>query len=216
MKKKIYIFGKGGNSKIIYEISKQKYNVAGFILSDNFFKKNNNNFLDKITFKETDLIKKNKKLNIVYSFGENYLRYKIFSKYNKYNFNYPNIIHKSAFISKSANIGIGNIIMPNVIINSNARIGNFNLINTSSIIEHDCHVDSFVSISPKSIVCGNCKLNEGVFLGANTCVIHNIEIGEWSVVGSCSNVIKDIKKNTLNFGNPSKTIKKINKNYQVL
>ena len=37
MKKKIYIFGKGGNSKIIYEISKQKYNVAGFIFIINLF-----------------------------------------------------------------------------------------------------------------------------------------------------------------------------------
>ena len=211
MKSLVYIIGAGGNANIVTEIIEKKFKIGGFISN-----KKSDYGKSKKLFLENEFLKKYKKKKIIIAVGENKNRLKIFKKFKKYGHNFPNVIHKTAFISKSANIGIGNIIMPNVIINSNARIGNFNLINTSSIIEHDCHVDSFVSISPKSIVCGNCKLNEGVFLGANTCVIHNIEIGEWSVVGSCSNVIKDIKKNTLNFGNPSKTIKKINKNYQVL
>ncbi len=210
MKSVVYIIGAGGNANIVSEIIEKKFKIEGFISNKKELHRKKKIFL------ENEFLKKYKKKNIIITVGENKDRLKIFKKFEKYGHNFPNVIHNSACISKSANIGIGNIIMPNVVINSNARIGNFNLINTSSIIEHDCYIDSFVSISPKSVVCGNCKLHEGVFLGANTCIIHNIEIGEWSVVGSCSNVIKNIKKKTINFGNPSKTIKKINKNYKVL
>ena len=58
-------------------------------------------------------------------------------------------------------------------------------------------------------------LDEGVFVGANSTIFQYLNIENWSVVGAGSIVLKKIKKNTLNIGSPTKTIKKINKNYKV-
>ena len=39
MKKNIYIFGIGGNSKIVTEIAKDNFNILGYLLSDEKYKK---------------------------------------------------------------------------------------------------------------------------------------------------------------------------------
>ncbi len=216
MKKNIYIFGIGGNSKIVTEIAKDNFNILGYLLSDEKYKKDSKSIKSKKIYNEKNIITKYKKLNIVFSIGENYVRYSLIKKYNSYKLSYPNIIHKTAIISNNVNIGYGNLIMPNVVINSNSKIQNFCIINTSSVIEHDTYIGSYSSIAPKAVICGGSKIGEGTFIGANSTIIHNLNIGNWSIIGAGSVVTKNIDNNELHYGNPLKFIKKIKRSYTVL
>ncbi len=213
MKKEIFIFGNGGNSKIIYEIIKHDYKLGGYIVSEKK-QKINSKKKGKI-FLENEIRNINIK-NLVFAIGENITRYELSKKYFKNKYKFPNIIHKSAIISETATLGYGNIIMPNVVINANANVDNFCIINTSSIIEHDTNINSYSSISPNAVVCGNCNIGEGVFIGANATLIHNINVKNWSVIAAGSVITKNISSKRLFAGNPAKEIKKINKNFKVL
>lgn len=61
----------------------------------------------------------------------------------KYPYNiktWPNMSAPSAYISSSADMGIGNIFMYNTVINAYAEVGNFNLFNIFSSINNNCEI----------------------------------------------------------------------------
>ena len=211
-KEKIYIYGTGGLSRVVAEIIKanNKFKIAGYI-DDNVGI--NNYGIQSISSEY--FLNKVKKANIVIALGENIERKKIYKKFDTNNYKFPNVISKYANIAKNTKIGIGNIILSSSAINNSSIIENFCILNSQSLLEHDCIMNSFSQISPSTIICGGCKIKEGAFVGANSTVIQNITIGNWSVIGASSLVLKNIKQKTLNFGSPSKNIKKINNNYKV-
>ena len=215
MKKNLFIIGVGGQAKMAASIAETKFNIKGFIDLNINNSRDDIKFLSKKILNLKFFTQKYKNENLFIAVGENKDRKKIYNHLKKYNFKYPNLIHKSAIIHKSVKLGMGNIIMPNVVINPQSVIMDFAIINTSSIVEHDCKISSFSSISPRATLCGNCFIDEGSFIGANTCIIQNILVGKWSVVGASSVVIKNISNQSLNFGSPSKEIKKIDSKYKV-
>ncbi len=123
--------------------------------------------------------------------------------------NFPNIIHPSATISKSANIGHGNIIGQNVIISSNVVIGNFNHINYSVSIGHDCKIGDYNTIYGSSGIYGSAKIQNSVFVGAGSIVVGQIVVNDNSKISAGSIVQQDIPENVLVMGNPGRIIKKI-------
>ena len=213
---KIYIFGAGGNTSVIYNYVSKKYKIEGLVVNDVGVKIKDERLRNIKKISEENFIKKYDKVNVLISIGENYTRQKIFQKFAHKKFIFPNIVHDSVILDKNVKLGIGNIIMPNTIVNANSEIGNFCILNTSSIIEHDCLLDSYVSLSPGSIICGNSKIGEGSFIGAGSTIIHNIKIARWSVIGAGSMVNKNTNALTLYFGNPFRKIKKITRSFKVL
>jgi acetyltransferase EpsM len=207
--KEIYICGNGGLAKVVTDIIKNNddYKILGYIDIKESKKNNITSF--------KDFIKNTNKKNVVIAIGENITRKKVYENLKKNCHYFPNIISKKAIISKNCKLGSGNIIMPNAVINTNSKIDNFNILNTSSIVEHDCKISSFVTLSPGAIICGGCNLKEGVFLGSNSTTIENLDIDKWAVVGAGSTAIINLGKLSLNIGNPTKIIRKLNKDYKV-
>ena len=89
----------------------------------------------------------------------------ILLRYEKYEF--PNAIHKLAFISPSALIGQGNYIGPNSIVNTNSIVGNFCIINSSVTVDHDCLLGDYATLNPGVVLCGNVQIHKGAVVGAN-------------------------------------------------
>ena len=57
------------------------------------------------------------------------------------------LIHPSAVVSDSSDIGVGSVVMAGAIVNADARIGNGVIINTFSSVDHDCVIGAFSHIS---------------------------------------------------------------------
>lgn len=213
--KKIVIIGASGHGGMILEcIQKEgKYTVLGFLDS---YKKPGTPFCGlKILGNEQlvpELISQQDLYGVIIAIGNNYTRMIMRDRLLKImpRIRFVSVVHPSAILSNTTEIGVGTIIMPGVIINSNSKIGDFCIVNTNASLGHDGHMEDFSSISPGVCTGGNLRLGEfsAISLGAN--VIENISIGTHCIIGAGSLVVSDIPDKTVAYGSPAKVIRSRN------
>ncbi|MBS7344074.1 MAG: acetyltransferase [Caryophanon sp.] len=145
---------------------------------------------------------------VVIAIGSNKVRKLLVEKLHLPLEHYGTVIHKSAIVSESAQIGYGTVVMPSAIINADAKIGNHCIINSSAIVEHDNCVNDYVHISPNTTLTGNVRIGEGTQVGAASVVIPGVEVGVWTMIGGGSTVVRNIEDHVTAVGNPAKVIKK--------
>ncbi|MCM3760901.1 acetyltransferase [Alkalihalobacillus oceani] len=141
------------------------------------------------------------------SIGNPELRMKLLSLIKTIGFNIPNIIDKTATVSKHAKLSKGIFIGKNAVINAGSVIHKGAIINTSVTIEHDCLVEEFSHIASGSVLCGEVKVGKRSHIGANSVIKQQIEIGDNTIIGIGSTVLSDIKDYTVAYGNPCKEVR---------
>ena len=107
---------------------------------------------------------------------------------------FPPIIHPTAYISKSANIGFGSQILGQAYLGPNVVIGNFALVNTRVVIEHDAEIGHQSVMSPGVIVAGSTAIGENCFVGMGAKISNNISIGSGSTISANVFVSKDLQE----------------------
>ena len=130
-------------------------------------------------------------------------------------------------ISKNVKIGKNCTFGQNIFIGENVKIGNRVKVQNNVSIYSGVKIMDDVFIGP-SVVFTNIKkprsfinkkksyentlISKGATIGANSTIICGVKIGEYSLVGAGSVVTKNVPSKYLVLGNPSKIIKKIEKN----
>ena len=120
------------------------------------------------------------------------LRKNIYKKIKSLGFYLPNLIHPSAQISPSAQLGEGCIIMENVVIGSEAVIGNNCIINTGAIVSHDCRIGHHARISPGAILAGGVQVGENSLVGMGVTIYLNLKIGENVIISNGKDIVGNI------------------------
>jgi UDP-3-O-[3-hydroxymyristoyl] glucosamine N-acyltransferase len=92
-------------------------------------------------------------------------------------FNFPFLIHKTAYIHPSARIGSGVIIYPMCNIGFEVQISDGVHINNSSVISHDSFIGKCTFISPGVTLSGYVQIGGECFLGAGTVVANGLKSG---------------------------------------
>ncbi len=117
--------------------------------------------------------------DIYYIIGIANLKYrqKFVDQYLKSGAKFLTLVHASAYISRSSEIGVGAIIGPNVNLGPNAQIGDFTFINARSSIGHDTVVGKHNFISPNVCFSGFTKVGDGNLFGINSATLPEIKIG---------------------------------------
>lgn len=113
----------------------------------------------------------------VLGIGNISIRTKVLNQFKLKNAKFTGIIHPTALISKTANIGEGTVISHNVSIGPKATIGSFNVINSRCTIGHDACVGTNNFLSPQVVLGGFAKIGNQNLLGTNSCLIPEVEIG---------------------------------------
>jgi sugar O-acyltransferase (sialic acid O-acetyltransferase NeuD family) len=205
-KKNIIIVGYSGHAYVVLDILiSQQYNIIGYCDS---IEKDFNPFNIKYLGKETDpdLLSFFEENSYFVSIGDNYIRAKVLSQFNK-----PalNVIHNKAVCSTSIEWHPqgGILVAANATINPLVKIGKGVICNTSSSIDHECILGDYVHIAPSAVLCGNVTIGEYSFIGANSVIKQGVSIGKNVVVGAGSVVIKNIPDNSVVIGNPAKPFK---------
>ena len=140
--------------------------------------------------------------NLVFpSIGDNSIRRKLISFFEKHQLTQFVAIDQSARISRTAIINTSTYIGKNVIVNAQTNIGKGVILNTGCIIEHECQISDYVHIAPGVVLCGNISVGEACFIGANSVVRQNLTINTGNVIGAGSVVTFDVMEKGVWVGN---------------
>ena len=94
----------------------------------------------------------------VAAFGNNKMRLQWVKNLLEADFVVPTIIHPSAVVSPSAEIGAGSFVMQRAVINTKTKLGEACLVNSGAIVDHDTVVEEGVHIGLGSVVKANCHV----------------------------------------------------------
>ncbi|QED36540.1 acetyltransferase [Antarcticibacterium arcticum] len=200
------IYGASGHAKVIMDIAKSQNIPVSVIIDDN----------PQIKFVldypvEHIVSPEALKDEFIMAIGDNEIRKKVVEGF-KGKF-HAAVIHISAAVSSSVQLGKGTVVMPNASVNSESKIGMHCIINTGATVEHDCVLGNFVHISPNAALAGGVEVEEGTQIGIGAVVIPGIKIGKWSTIGAGAVIIDDIPDYVVVVGNPGRIIKKRVLNY---
>ncbi|HMN33654.1 MAG TPA: NeuD/PglB/VioB family sugar acetyltransferase [Chitinophagaceae bacterium] len=126
------------------------------------------------------------------------------------NYEFPNLIAKSSWISNQVTFGKGIIIYPNCAINYGTSIDDFVVINMNCAVGHDCKIGAFSSLAPGVNLAGHTKIGLGVDIGIGAATKQEVSVGNYSIIGGHSMVIHDIPEKVVAVGTPAKIIKRSN------
>lgn len=143
--KKLLIIGAGGHGRVVKEVAES----TGQYEKIEFLDDNNRDAVGTID----DLEKLYGQYDCAFvGIGNNVFRMKCIERLKDIGYEIPVLIHPTAYISKSANIGVGTIIEPKALVNVNVQVGEGCIISVGSIIDHDVIVGDGVHTNAGSIV----------------------------------------------------------------
>ena len=211
--KDVYIIGTNGFAGEVteYILDNDEYRIKGYFdIVERYYKryKYQAPFLaseKNFTFVSND--------NVVIAIADSKIRCEIYYNLKKKKVSFPNIIHKSAFISKSCQLDEGSIICPYTTITSNAKIGKNFQANIYSYVAHDCIIGNNVTFAPSVRCNGNVVIENNTYVGTgaiikNGSIDKQLIIGQNSIISAGAYVNKDVPPNYIVYGNPCKFIKK--------
>lgn len=208
--KKLVIFGAGYPIIIqliedINQVSKEKYEIVGFIVDDND-QKGADYFGYPILGKLED-IKIASDCYIINNIGSSTAaRRKIDHRIFKKKQHIPSLIHPNVE-TRYSKIGNGCIISKDVFIGAGSVIGNSACLRNTIFIAHDVKIGDYVFVSDQSVILGHVKINDYAYIGANVTILPRLNLAQNCLVGAGSVVTKDIPANQVFVGNPAKFLK---------
>lgn len=157
--KELLIIGAGGHGKVVAEIAEGiGYEEIAF-LDDN-----SSEAIGKIA----DIEKfKEQYSNAFVGIGNNKLRGELIQKLLDCGYTVSVLIHPSAYISRTATVGIGTVIEPKVTVNANSKINEGCIISVGAIVDHDaeigacCHIIAGVIVKAGGKITAFRKLEDG-------------------------------------------------------
>lgn len=117
----------------------------------------------------------------------------IFIELRARGYRFPSLVHPTAWVDPSVELGEGVQVMAGAVIQPDVTIGADTIINTGCRIDHDCIIDCHVHVAPGAVLCGGVRVASDVFIGAGSTIIQGLSMGQGSIVGAGATVIKDLQ-----------------------
>ncbi len=194
-----YIYGAGGHGKVVLDAMQVAHiNCTGFVDD-----KDISNWAGLSVLKLSDLVLESS-ICLHLAIGNSKTRETIVAQLK--NAKYFSLIHPSAVIAKTAQIGLGTFSAALSVIAPDAKIGSHCIINHAAVVDHDCLVGDYTHIAPQSSLGGGVKVGKGVLIGTGAVVLPGIIIEDYAVIGAGAVVTKNVAAGMTVVGNPAKSI----------
>ena len=118
----------------------------------------------------------------------------------------PVLIHPSAWVSPSAQIGPGSVLLAQVVVQAHVRIGAGAILNTSCSVDHDVQLADGVHVCPGARLAGEVQVGESSWIGIGASLIQQIRIGCDVTIGAGAAVISDLPDGVTAFGVPARVL----------
>lgn len=116
------------------------------------------------------------------------------------------LIHPTAIVAPTAEIGAGSIICPYAIVSDSCQLGRFVLMNYHSSLGHDAAAGDFAVLSPYATLGGGASIAEEVFLGLHASVGPGRTVGAKSKVSANSCILANASADSMIYGVPGRIL----------
>lgn len=207
MSKPLIIIGNGGHASVLTEILlAQGRDILGFTTPSG----GENQFgLRYLGPDDMILQHKPKEVELVLGIGmlgPFSIREKIFQQLKQYGYSFSSVIHPSAIIASSVQLGEGTQLMAGAIVQTSSVIDDNTIVNTGALVDHNCQIGAHVHIAPGTKISGAVQIGNSTHIGTGTTIIQGIAIGVGCLIGAGSVVVKNINSYTKAFGVPAKEV----------
>lgn len=208
---KLLVIGAGGHSRSVISIAKSMNRYADILIIDHESdrKYSDNEVMGYEILRGLDSMNdlSANEYAVFVAVGDNRKRQAITSLVLDWGYRVESLMHASAIIDSSAQIGKGVFVGALARLNAESIIGDGTIVNTGVNIEHEASLGRFSHMAPGAIVCGRSRLGARVFVGANATIIDNIHIVDDVTVGAATLIRKDITMPGARIvGNPARLI----------
>ena len=117
------------------------------------------------------------------------------------------VVHPTAYVAPTAELGPGVVIMPNVSVSPGAVFGKGCLIMMAATIGHDSRLGDYCHVAAQGCVGARVKLGDGVHIGLNATVKEDLAIGTNATLGMGSVLTKNIGDSEIWIGNPARFLR---------
>lgn len=119
-------------------------------------------------------------------------RKNVYAALKKREFDFPNIIHKSAEISGGVVMGEGNLILAGAFVGAGAVLGSDCIINVHATVSHQCIISDHCHIASGAVLAGGVVVGENTLIGQGCTIYQNVTIGKNVVLYNGCNVYKNV------------------------
>lgn len=88
----------------------------------------------------------------------------------------PSLIHRAAFVARTARIGAGCIIMAGALIDTGAVLRETVVAWPGAVVNHDAVIGDNTFLSPGCIVCGGAAVGKNCFVGAGAVIVDHAQV----------------------------------------
>lgn len=205
--KKTFVYGASGHGKVVADIliASNDMTFAGFV--DDRVELQGTHVLGFRVFGDGHWLEEEiRKANVAVALGvgDNFIRARLAEKCLAWGAELPTLVHPTASVSSSAELGSATVVMAQAAINPNARIGRCAIINTGAIVEHDVVVGDFAHVAPNATMGGASSLGDLSFLALNAVVLNCVSIGSCSIIGAGAVAVHNIPDHVVAYGVPAR------------
>lgn len=118
------------------------------------------------------------------------------------------LIHPTAYVDSSAEVGPGCVLMPLSSLGPNARLEPNTQMYSQSFVGHDTTVGAHVFIANNASVGGRVRIGEGAHIGSNSTILEHTSLGSFCIVGAGSVVTRDIPGGETWAGSPARLLRR--------
>jgi sugar O-acyltransferase (sialic acid O-acetyltransferase NeuD family) len=205
---KIFVYGAGGHGKVVADIllaRKDPRFFAGFI--DDRPELQSSTTLGLSVCGDGQWLRNvasNQRVGVALGIGDNFARQRVVESCLAWGIELLTVVHPTASVSASAQLGLGTLVMAQAAINPDARVGSGAIVNTCASVDHDVEIGDFAHVGPKAAMGGASRLGLLSFLGMGAIVIHCAAVGARSIVGAGAVVVRDIPDGVIAIGVPAR------------
>jgi UDP-N-acetylbacillosamine N-acetyltransferase len=114
------------------------------------------------------------------------------------------IVHPSASVSPSAQLGPGSYVAELAAVRTNAAVGEGVVLQAGSVVSHDCNIAAYASFGPNSAAASKVTVGKRTVVGAGGIIAPGLVIGDDCTVAAGAAVFKDVSDNKTLVGNPAR------------
>lgn len=118
----------------------------------------------------------------------------------------PVVIHPTACLSPSAQLGVGSVVFAKAAIQAQAVLGIGAILNTGCSVDHDAQLGNGVHVCPGAHLAGEVQVGNRSWIGIGASVIQQICIGHDVTVGAGAAVIRDLPNGVTAVGVPARVL----------